>query len=60
MFCGLVFVYKQLIDILMSVPLKSKYYLELSEELHKSYDEKIDLLGGVDPYFRIDAKSTVG
>ena len=42
----------------MSADLKYKYYLELSEESRKRYDEKIDLLGGVDPYFRMDAKST--
>ena len=43
----------------MSASLKSKYYSELSKEPRKRYDEKIDLLGGVDPYFRIDVKSTV-
>ena len=45
--------------LLMSTPLQSKYYSKLSEELHKRYDEKIDLLGGVDPYCRTEAKITV-
>ena len=42
----------------MSTSLRSKYYLELSEESRKRYDDKIELLGGLDPYCRTEVKST--
>ena len=42
----------------MSTPLRSKYYLELSEESRKRYDDKIKLLGGLDLYCCTEVKST--
>ena len=46
-----------IVVIAMSGKLLSKYHSELNDEAKKRYIEKMKMINGVDPYFKMENKS---